>query len=135
MRFADRVVIVTGAAGGIGRVMAGRFAAEGARVVVADRRGDAAQEVASEIGGWAIATTTDVTVSADVDAMVAAAEDAFDRVDVLVNNAAVCEGDDMASDDSAWISGAVLRVDGGLMSGYPLMAEELLVESRDADGA
>lgn len=41
----------------------------------------------------------------------------------------------LASDEAAWISGAVLRVDGGLMSGYPLMAEELLVESRDADGA
>jgi NAD(P)-dependent dehydrogenase (short-subunit alcohol dehydrogenase family) len=40
----------------------------------------------------------------------------------------------LASDEAAWITGAVLRVDGGLMSGYPLMAEELLVESReDAD--
>jgi meso-butanediol dehydrogenase/(S,S)-butanediol dehydrogenase/diacetyl reductase len=37
----------------------------------------------------------------------------------------------LASDDSDWISGAVLRVDGALMAGYPLMAEELLVESRD----
>jgi NAD(P)-dependent dehydrogenase (short-subunit alcohol dehydrogenase family) len=243
--------------------MAGRFAAEGARVVVADRLGDAAEAVAGEIGSRAIATTTDVTVSADVDAMVAAAEDAFGRVDVLVNNAAVCEGDDilrideatwdadvagvlksaflcskrvlpgmidrgggvivniasvnglgyfgneaysaakagminlaqsiaarygskgiranvvapgsirtpiwnervekepqvfetlvkwyplgrigepvdvaaaalfLASDEAAWISGTVLRVDGGLMSGYPLMAEELLVESRNAEG-
>jgi len=39
----------------------------------------------------------------------------------------------LASDDSAWISGAVLRVDGALTAGYPLMAEELLVESRETD--
>lgn len=264
MRFADRVVIVTGAGGGIGSVMAQRFGEEGARVVVADRHGDLAERVAGTIGGGAIATTTDVTSSVAVDEMVTAAEAAFGHVDVLVNNAAVCEGDDilrmdeetwdadvtgvlksaflcskrvlpgmiergagalvniasvnglgyfgneaysaakagminltqsisarygskgiranviapgsirtpiwdervekephvfetlvkwyplgrigepqdvaaaalfLASDDAAWISGAILRVDGGLMSGYPLMADELLVESRDTDGA
>jgi hypothetical protein len=37
----------------------------------------------------------------------------------------------LASDEASWVSGAVLRVDGGLMAGYPLMAEELLVESRE----
>lgn len=37
----------------------------------------------------------------------------------------------LASDAAAWISGAVLRVDGGLMAGNPLMADELLVESRE----
>jgi NAD(P)-dependent dehydrogenase (short-subunit alcohol dehydrogenase family) len=41
----------------------------------------------------------------------------------------------LASDDAAWVSGAVLRVDGGLTAGYPLMAQELLVESREPTGA
>ncbi|HEY3184493.1 MAG TPA: glucose 1-dehydrogenase [Gaiellaceae bacterium] len=262
MRLADRVVIITGGGSGIGRVMAKEFADAGARVVVVDRMGDSADTVAREIGAdeTVIATKHDVTVAADVDAMVRAAEDAFGRVDVLVNNAAVCAGDDilrideatwdadvagvlksaflcskrvlpgmierahgtilniasvnglayfgneaysaakagminltqsiaarygahgiranaiapasirtpiwqhrvdaepeifeklvkwyplgrvgepedvahaalfLASDEAAWISGAVLRVDGALTAGYPLMAEELLVESRE----
>jgi meso-butanediol dehydrogenase / (S,S)-butanediol dehydrogenase / diacetyl reductase len=261
MRLADRVVIITGAGSGIGRVMATRFAAEGARLVLADRVGEWVEAAAKEIGeGTAIATTTDVTVAADVDTMVRAGEETFGKIDVLVNNAAVCEGDDilrideatwdadvtgvlksaflcskrvlpgmiergggaivniasvnglgyfgneaysaakagminltqsiaaryggrgiranaiapgsirtpiwqdrvdkdpevfekivkwyplgrvgeaadvaaaalfLASDETSWVSGAVLRVDGALMAGYPLMAEELLVESRD----
>jgi meso-butanediol dehydrogenase/(S,S)-butanediol dehydrogenase/diacetyl reductase len=266
MRFADRVVIVTGAGSGIGRVMAMEFASAGASVVVADRMDQSAETVAREIGAEnaVIATKQDVTVAADVDIMVRVAEDAFGRVDVLVNNAAVCAGDDilrideatwdadvagvlksaflcskrvlpgmierrrgvilniasvnglayfgneaysaakagminltqsiaarygpngvranaiapgsvrtpiwqhrvdaepaifdklvkwyplgrvgepedvaraalfLASDDSAWISGAVLRVDGALTAGYPLMADELLVESRETGRA
>jgi meso-butanediol dehydrogenase/(S,S)-butanediol dehydrogenase/diacetyl reductase len=106
MRLADKVAIVTGSGSGIGRVIAGRFAAEGAVVVVADRLGDKAEEVAGEIGaagGRAIATRTDVTVAAEVDAMAAAAEEAFGPVEVLVNNAAVCEGDNVvAMDEETW---------------------------------
>ena len=106
MRLADKAAIVTGSGSGIGRVIAQRFAAEGAAVVVADRLGDKAEEVAREIGGAggrAIPTATDVTVAAEVDAMARAAEEAFGRIDVLVNNAAVCEGDNVvAMDEATW---------------------------------
>jgi len=106
MRFADRTVVITGAGSGIGRVMASRFAAEGAGVVVADIAEPAANEVAGEIvaaGGRALAVHADVTDAAQVDAMASAAADAFGRIDVLVNNAYSCKGDDVASmDEAVW---------------------------------
>jgi meso-butanediol dehydrogenase/(S,S)-butanediol dehydrogenase/diacetyl reductase len=81
-RFEDRTVVVTGAAGGIGKGIAARFAGEGARVVLADRSA-AVHEAAEELGG--IGVEADVTDPGDVAAVFAAAE----RVDVLVNNAGV----------------------------------------------
>lgn len=96
MRFLDQTVVVTGAGSGIGREMAKAFAAEGGAVVVADISGTAAEEVAAEIrtsDGQALATHTDVSVAADAAAMLAAAQEAFGPVDVLVNSAAIA-GDD-----------------------------------------
>ena len=81
-RFEDRTVVVTGAAGGIGKGIAARFAGEGARVVLADRSPQV-HETAQELGG--IGVEADVTDPGDVTAVFAAAE----RVDVLVNNAGV----------------------------------------------
>ena len=88
-----KVAIVTGASRGIGRAIAVRFGAEGARVVVnyvAGTRG-AAETVATITagGGEAIAVGADVSCSADVARLVAAALDRFGRIDVLVNNAGV----------------------------------------------
>jgi NAD(P)-dependent dehydrogenase (short-subunit alcohol dehydrogenase family) len=106
MRFEGRTVIVTGGGSGIGRVMAKRFAAEGGRVVIADLLDDPAREVAAEIerdGGRVLALHANVTVAADVDAMAAAAEQAFGPVDVLVNNAHSCRGDNVAlMDEDTW---------------------------------
>jgi 3-oxoacyl-[acyl-carrier protein] reductase len=87
VRLQDRVTIVTGGASGIGRAIAERFAAEGARVVVADRNAEGGASVAAEIGGLAVAT--DVTRTGDVERLVTEVLVACGRVDVLVNCAGV----------------------------------------------
>ena len=84
----DRVAIVTGAASGFGRGIAELFAEHGAKVVVADLNVLGAQDVARAIGeDAAVATTTDVTKRADVEAMIATAVSRFGGLDILVNNA------------------------------------------------
>ena len=106
MQFADRTVIVTGGGSGIVRAMAERFAAEGARVVVADRDGGRAEEVVRKItatGGKALATHTDVSVSQEVEAMVGLSVKSFGTIDVLVNNAAAAGGDNLVTmDETTW---------------------------------
>lgn len=87
MRLEGKTAIVTGAASGFGAGIARRFAAEGARVMVADLNAAGAQAVADEIGG--IAQQVDVANSASVQAMAEAALGAWGRVDILVNNAGV----------------------------------------------
>jgi NAD(P)-dependent dehydrogenase (short-subunit alcohol dehydrogenase family) len=106
MRFKDRVVIVTGGGSGIGRVIARRFAAEGARVAVVDWLGDRAETVTAEIsdaGGQAAAIRADVSLARDVDSMVAEVGSRLGSVDVLVNNAAIADGDDVLQiDEATW---------------------------------
>ena len=87
MRLQDKVAIVTGGGSGFGEGMAKLFAAEGAKVVVADINEEAAKRVAVETGHGAVAVKADVSVNADVKAMVEAAVSAFGRLDILVNNA------------------------------------------------
>ncbi len=87
MRLKDKTAIITGAGAGIGAAAASLFVREGARVVIADRNIEAARSVAETLGSDAIAVGGDVTVSADVKAIIEAALDAFGRLDILVNNA------------------------------------------------
>jgi NAD(P)-dependent dehydrogenase (short-subunit alcohol dehydrogenase family) len=92
MRLQDKVAIITGAGSGMGRVAAQMFAAEGAKVLVADYDEKAGAETADavrEAGGGASFVQTDVSKEADAAAMVAAAIDRYGRVDVLYNNAGV----------------------------------------------
>jgi 3-oxoacyl-[acyl-carrier protein] reductase len=88
----DRVAIVTGAAQGIGRAIAGRLAREGASVVVNDLDRALCDAAVGEIeaaGGRAAAAQGSVSDPASADGIVAAAEAAFGRLDILVNNAGV----------------------------------------------
>jgi len=87
MRLKDKVAIVTGGAQGFGEGIAKRFVAEGARVVVADLNEAGAKKVAGALGKAAVSCAADVTKSADVMAMVALAQSAFGRLDIVVNNA------------------------------------------------
>ena len=87
MRLQGKVAVVTGAGGGFGEEIARRFAAEGARVVLADLRGDAAERVAREIGEAALAVQADVGEAADVQRVVDRTREAFGTPHILVNNA------------------------------------------------
>jgi NAD(P)-dependent dehydrogenase (short-subunit alcohol dehydrogenase family) len=83
----DRVALVTGAGGGIGRAIARRLAHERMAVAVLDRDGAAAAEAAAEVGGLAV--TADVASPDEVGRAVDAVVERFSRLDVLVNNAGI----------------------------------------------
>jgi len=87
VNFTDQTVIVTGAGSGIGRAAALRFAELGANVVIADKNGTAAREVADEAGAKALAVTVDVSDSASVRSMIKTVVNNFGAIDVLCNNA------------------------------------------------
>jgi NAD(P)-dependent dehydrogenase (short-subunit alcohol dehydrogenase family) len=92
MRLADKVAIITGAGSGMGRVAAQMFAAEGAKVLVAEydeKAGAETMDLVRAAGGEAAFVRTDVSKEADAAAMVAAAMDRYGKLDVLYNNAGV----------------------------------------------
>ena len=92
MKLDGKVAIVTGAASGIGKAIAERYAREGAKVVIADLNLDAANGTATEIrsaGGEARGVVMDVTSEDDVNAGVASTVAAYGRVDILVSNAGI----------------------------------------------
>jgi NAD(P)-dependent dehydrogenase (short-subunit alcohol dehydrogenase family) len=93
-RFTGKIVLVTGAGGGIGRAVALRFAAEGAQVAVNDIREELVGSVVGEItatGGQALAVPCDVSSKDQVEAMFNQIETTFGSVDVLYNNAGLID--------------------------------------------
>ena len=87
-----KISVITGAGSGIGAACARAFAAKGAKVVVADLNGDGARAVAKEVGGLAVAC--DVRREKEVDALVAAANKSYGRIDVFFSNAGIANGTD-----------------------------------------
>jgi NAD(P)-dependent dehydrogenase (short-subunit alcohol dehydrogenase family) len=133
VRLADKVCIITGAGGGMGRVAAQRFAAEGARIVVAEF-GEAAGEetvgLVRDAGGEATFAKVDVSREDDARAMVDHAVSTFGRVDVLYNNAGVMPEADHSvidTDVATWDQVMAVNVRGvflGCKYAIPRMVEQ-----------
>ena len=118
-RLRGKAALVTGAGSGIGRAIALRFAAEGARVVVSDIDDAAAAAVTAEIGAAARADHCDTSVEAQVQAAVEATVVAFGTIDVLVNNAGIAAAEDWQKTIAVNLSGVYY----GLKHGGAAMAE------------
>jgi NAD(P)-dependent dehydrogenase (short-subunit alcohol dehydrogenase family) len=88
-RLDGKSALITGAARGIGRAFAEAYAREGAKVAIADINLKGAQRTAEEIGPLAMAVQLDVTNQASIDDCVAAVENKFGGIDILINNAAL----------------------------------------------
>jgi meso-butanediol dehydrogenase/(S,S)-butanediol dehydrogenase/diacetyl reductase len=109
-RFDGKVVLITGAASGIGAATARRFVTEGARVMLGDLNEDGGRAMAAELGGQAAFQRVDVRQREQVEALVGAAVKQFGRLDVLFNNAGI-GGYGKTPDIDPEIWRAILEVD------------------------
>jgi NAD(P)-dependent dehydrogenase (short-subunit alcohol dehydrogenase family) len=101
MQVKDKIVVVTGAASGIGRALAQRFAKEGARrVICADINGEGAKATADEIGGRAF--TTNVAKEADIQSLIETVEAEEGPIDLFCSNAGIGYGGGAEVDDARW---------------------------------
>lgn len=132
MRLQDKTAVITGGGSGIGRAMAKRFAAEGARIVVADWHEDdmnAAVKEIADAGGEAVGVKTDVSKQDDNERMIDRAVEAFGRIDILVNNAGVMDVNQPVGslDLDVWRRVMSINVDGPMFAmrkAAPLMLEQ-----------
>jgi len=108
MRLENKVALITGGSGGIGRETALLFAKEGAKVVLTDVNDAAGQEVADEIianGGEAYFIHSDVSKAADCEAAVVFTEEKFGKLNIIFNNAGIMHSDDdnaMTTEEAIW---------------------------------
>jgi NAD(P)-dependent dehydrogenase (short-subunit alcohol dehydrogenase family) len=108
MRLKDKVALITGGSGGIGRETALLFAKEGAAVVVADVNDAAGKETVELVqnqGGKAVYVRADVSKAADCENMVAVAEQTFGKLHIVFNNAGIMHSDDdnaVTTEESVW---------------------------------
>ena len=122
-----RVVLVTGAATGIGEAIARRFSANGDTVVVADRDGAGAAALVASLGRPHLAVEADVASESSVETLFAAVRERFGGLDILVNNAAIADGFQPALDQSAADLDRVLDVN---LTGAFLCARAALKQMR-----
>ncbi|MBA2325253.1 MAG: SDR family oxidoreductase [Actinobacteria bacterium] len=131
-RLDAKVALITGAASGIGRVAAELFAAEGARVVIADvveADGSAAVDAITRAGGHAAFVRADVSKTEDAAAMVRFAVETFGGLHVLYNNAGILPPDDagtLATPDDTWDRVMAVNLKGvwlGCKHGIPALLE------------
>ncbi len=127
MRLKEQVAVITGAASGIGREIARRFAQEGATVVVADIDVQGGERLAKEIvdgGGKAMGLAMDVTDEQQVNEGVAAVVEAYGGVDVLVSNAGIQQIDSIVDLSYAeWRRVLAIHLDGGFLTTRAVMRE------------
>jgi NAD(P)-dependent dehydrogenase (short-subunit alcohol dehydrogenase family) len=103
MRLEGRTVVVTGAAGGIGRALALRCASEGARVAATDIQHEPLQRVADELGAGHLAVAADVTDEEALGALISQVESELGPVEVFFANAGVAIGEDpVSTPDEVW---------------------------------
>ncbi len=101
MELKGKIVVITGAAGGIGRAMARRFAKEGPRrIICADLDGPGAMAVAAEVGGWGLAT--DVSREADIVSLIETVEAEEGPIDLFCSNAGIGIGGGAEAPDAGW---------------------------------
>lgn len=130
-----KVIVITGAGGGFGRLLAEMTAARGARVVASDVDGDAARETADMItgaGGLAVGVRTDVTIRADLDEVVRLAIERWGSVDVLVNNAGVMPlafFSDHVAAAAAWDRAIDINVK-GVLNGICAVYDQMIGQGR-----
>lgn len=127
---ATKTAVITGGAQGIGLAIAQRYVAEGARVVLGDLDEAAAQAAAKELGGddVALGVRCDVTSADDVQSLLTAAQDAFGSLDVMVNNAGIGVGGEMAELSLAhWDRAIDVNLRGvvhGVHAAFPVMVRQ-----------
>jgi NAD(P)-dependent dehydrogenase (short-subunit alcohol dehydrogenase family) len=103
MELADRVIVITGGASGIGRALALSFAEQGAKgVVIADLDGDGARTLAAEIGSAALGLECNVARAEQVEGLIDAAERQFGPIDLFCANAGIATGTGLDTPDDVW---------------------------------